>query len=52
MHADPILPVCHPGQTVRRKGWLWFYEGEDVEGEFQRAKQAFALVTQEGNTSQ
>ena len=53
MHVDPILPVCQPGQTVRRKGWLWFYEGEDVEGEFQRAKQAFALVrTQEGNASQ
>jgi hypothetical protein len=44
MHADPVFPDCRPGQTVRRKGWLWFFEGEDIEYEFRRAKKAFVSV--------
>ena len=38
MHADPHLPACPFGQTVRTRGRLWFYEGKDkdVEREIRR----------------
>jgi hypothetical protein len=36
MHSDPKFPDCPPGETVRLKGWLSFYEGDDVEAEFRR----------------
>ena len=35
-HSDPIFPDCDPGQTQRLRGWLSFYEGDDIEGEFRR----------------
>lgn len=38
MHSDPVLPDCLPGQTVRVRGRLWFYEGGDIEGEMARGK--------------
>ena len=41
VHADPVLPDCPPGDTVRVRGRLWFYEGKDVETELAKAKQAF-----------
>jgi peptidoglycan/xylan/chitin deacetylase (PgdA/CDA1 family) len=37
MHADPVLPDCSSGETVRVKGWLWFYEGTDIDRELDRA---------------
>ena len=27
IHSDPIFPDCEPGQTVKVRGGLWFYEG-------------------------
>ncbi|MBI1903671.1 MAG: hypothetical protein HYS13_21420 [Planctomycetia bacterium] len=36
LHSDPKFPDCPPGQTVTVRGWLSFYEGADVEGEFKR----------------
>src|SRR5688572_9504771 len=36
MHSDPKFPDCPPGETVRLKGWLSFYEGDDVGAEFRR----------------
>jgi peptidoglycan/xylan/chitin deacetylase (PgdA/CDA1 family) len=36
LHADPVLPDCAPGQTVRVQGRLWFYEGHDIEKELSR----------------
>ena len=41
LHADPVLPDCAPGETVRVRGRLWFYEGKDVQQELERAKAAF-----------
>jgi hypothetical protein len=41
-HADPVLPDCAPGQTVRVRGRLWFYEGESVAEELKRASAEFA----------
>ena len=36
LHSDPKFPDCAPGETQRLKGWLSFYEGEDVQAEFRR----------------
>ena len=36
LHSDPIFPDCPPGKTVRVAGWLSFYEGTDIQGEFRR----------------
>jgi hypothetical protein len=36
VHSDPQFPDCPPGQTSRVRGWLSFYEGNDVEGEIKR----------------
>jgi hypothetical protein len=35
-HSDPVLPDCPPGQTVKARGYVWFYEGTDIEGEIAR----------------
>lgn len=39
LHSDPKFPDCPPGQTRRVRGWLSFYEGEDVQAEFRRIDQ-------------
>jgi hypothetical protein len=36
LHSDPRFPDCAPGQTQRIRGWLSFYEGDDVRAEFKR----------------
>ena len=36
LHSDPEFPDCKPGQTVRLKGWLSFYEGNDIGSELKR----------------
>ena len=36
LHADPVLPDCPPGESVRRKGRLRFYQGKDIEKELER----------------
>ena len=36
VHSDPIFPDCAPGETVRVRGGLWFYEGADVESQIGR----------------
>lgn len=41
LHADPVLPDCAPGETVRVRGRLWFYEGKDIERELAAAKARF-----------
>src|SRR5258708_11578213 len=48
MHADPVLADCLPGQTVRVRGRLWFYEGSDIENELRRAKQTFEALPASG----
>lgn len=39
LHSDPQFPDCDPGETVRLKGWLSFYEGTDIEGELKRIEE-------------
>ncbi|MGE3821119.1 MAG: hypothetical protein AB7I30_17030 [Isosphaeraceae bacterium] len=36
LHSDPKFPDCPPGESREVLGWLSFYEGKDLEGEFQR----------------
>ena len=36
LHSDPKFPDCPPGETQRLRGWLSFYEGQDVYSEFKR----------------
>ena len=36
IHADPQFPDCAPGETHRLRGWLWFYQREDIQSELRR----------------
>jgi peptidoglycan/xylan/chitin deacetylase (PgdA/CDA1 family) len=36
LHSDPQFPDCPPNQTRRIRGWLSFYEGNDLKSEFRR----------------
>lgn len=36
MHSDPTFGTVKPGETSRRRGGLWFYEGGDLEAELKR----------------
>ena len=36
LHSDPQFPDCEPGATQHLRGWLSFYEGTEIEAEFQR----------------
>src|SRR5262245_59810128 len=40
LHSDPRIPDCAPGETQRLRGWLSFYEGDDVRAEFRRIERA------------
>jgi hypothetical protein len=35
-HSDPKFPDLEPGQRHRLRGWLSFYEGDDIQAEFAR----------------
>ena len=36
MHSDPQFPDCPPGETKRLRGWLSFYQGDNIKDELQR----------------
>ncbi|HOK76805.1 MAG TPA: CehA/McbA family metallohydrolase [Verrucomicrobiota bacterium] len=36
IHSDPKFPDCPPGQTVRARGWISFYEGSELDAELER----------------
>lgn len=36
LHSDPKFPDCPPGETRRLRGWLSFYEGDDIDAELRR----------------
>ncbi len=36
LHSDPKFPDCAPGETKTLRGWLSFYEGLDIQREFDR----------------
>jgi hypothetical protein len=41
LHADPVMADCAPGETVRVRGRLWFYDGKDIEHELELASHDF-----------
>ncbi len=41
IHSDPIFPDCDPGKTVKVRGGLWFYEGDQIAAEIQRLSDRF-----------
>jgi len=45
MHSDPVLPDCPAGQTVRVRGRLWFYEGNEIDEEIARQGALFATAS-------
>jgi peptidoglycan/xylan/chitin deacetylase (PgdA/CDA1 family) len=38
LHADPQVPDCPRGETKRTRGWISFYEGNDIDGELRRLR--------------
>jgi hypothetical protein len=36
LHSDPKFPDCHPGETKRLQGGLWFSERTDIDAELRR----------------
>ncbi len=38
LHSDPKFPNCAPGEKRMLHGWLSFYEGTDIEAEFERLR--------------
>jgi hypothetical protein len=36
LHSDPKFPDCGPGETRNVRGWLSFYEGNDLDSELRR----------------
>ncbi len=36
LHSDPKFPDCPPGASRTLRGWVSFYEGDDINGEFRR----------------
>lgn len=49
LHSDPVFADCAPGQTVRLKGWLSFFEGAEIQPEFERLRRASVLDDARGN---
>lgn len=40
LHADPSFPDLAPDEEGRLRGWLWFYEGDDIDSELDRLRAA------------
>lgn len=45
IHSDPSLADCPPGQTREARGWLWFYEGDDILQELDRLRKTLLTAT-------
>lgn len=40
-HSDPKFHDLEPGQTAKLRGWLSFYQGKDIEAEFERIEKTW-----------
>lgn len=45
MHANPMLPDCPVGETVKVRGRLWFHAGGDIEDEISHAEKTFSKLS-------
>lgn len=41
LHSDPRFPDCGPGDTRVVRGWVSFYEGDELRSEFDRIRRSF-----------
>ncbi len=41
LHSDPKFPDCAPGETQTLSGWFSFYEGTDIQAEFDRIERVW-----------
>lgn len=39
LHSDPKFPDCPPGESRTIRGWLSFYEGDDIQAELKRLEE-------------
>ena len=44
IHSDPVLPDAAPGERVDLRGRIWFYEGEDIQGQIADAARAYSVL--------
>ena len=44
MHSDPQFPDCEPGESVKLRGWISFYEGTDIDAEFDRLRDELGFL--------
>jgi len=44
IHADPVLPDAAPGERVEVRGRIWFYEGDDIEGEIAQGVRGYSVL--------
>lgn len=44
IHSDPWFEDLAPGGRSELQGRLWFYEGEDIEGEIRAAKKRWSVL--------
>ncbi len=44
IHADPTFPDAAPGERVEVNGRLWFYEGDNIQGEIAKAEAKYKLT--------
>lgn len=41
IHSDPALDDVEPGGLKAARGWVWFFEGQDIEGELARLQREY-----------
>ena len=39
VHSDPVVEDCPPGESRSVRGWISFYQGDDIDSEFKRLPQ-------------
>lgn len=44
LHSDPLLPDCPSGKKVIVRGQLWFFQGDEIDKEMERARAALAVA--------
>ncbi|MEZ6046500.1 MAG: hypothetical protein R3C11_13200 [Planctomycetaceae bacterium] len=44
LHSDPQFPDLAPGESATIKGWLSFYQGDDLDAELKRIKEDYLDV--------
>jgi hypothetical protein len=46
LHSDPVVEDCPAGEARSVHGWLSFYDGDDVQAEFERLRHTLSWLAQ------